>query len=566
MLLELLSDFQISIPEMGRIEAQTMPLVLLTSNNTRELTEALKRRCLYLWLDYPDLEHELEIVRLHAPELDENVARRLVEVIAMVRDLDLKKPPSIAESIDWARALLLLGATRHRRADLPRHDVDHRQAPHRPGRRDRARRRQARAGRGQPRCRLCGLRGRAMTSLRPETPRGSSRRAAIFGGTQHDAVPDGLAAHILEFAEELRGEGVAVGTSELLDSFAALPEVEWTEPGPVPRGAGDDARQVARRPARLRPRVRPLLLPRRRAGRRSRRACARATAAAMDEAGAELNLETLRAPDRPGDRRRQRERPARPRAPRDRGLRPAGRGLGRDRRRRAAHPPPARPALRRAAAAPRARPAPRRPAARRHPPLRAAAAARARAPPDRAHRGAAAGTPAERARPRAADGPASGPRERPPRRRAAQAPAEDAGQREQGPQAPRARRHAPHDARLAGDRRRARRPQVPAGPPAPARALRALRRLDERHERVGLLPVGDARAARLVPQDALVRLHRADQRGHRRLPQGARLQGRQRGDRPRTPASPTSAATPTTAASGASSASRSRTSFTRARR
>ena len=111
MLLELLSDFQISIPEMGRIEAQTMPLVLLTSNNTRELTEALKRRCLYLWLDYPDLEHELEIVRLHAPELDENVARRLVEVIAMVRDLDLKKPPSIAESIDWARALLLLGAS-----------------------------------------------------------------------------------------------------------------------------------------------------------------------------------------------------------------------------------------------------------------------------------------------------------------------------------------------------------------------------------------------------------------------------------------------------------------------
>jgi MoxR-like ATPase len=110
MLLELLSDFQISIPEMGRIEAQTMPLVLLTSNNTRELTEALKRRCLYLWLDYPDLEHELAIVRLHAPELDERVARRLVEVVAMVRDLDLKKPPSIAESIDWARALLLLGA------------------------------------------------------------------------------------------------------------------------------------------------------------------------------------------------------------------------------------------------------------------------------------------------------------------------------------------------------------------------------------------------------------------------------------------------------------------------
>ena len=110
MLLEVLSDFQISIPEMGVVEATSMPLVLLTSNNSRELTEALKRRCLYLWLDYPDVERELEIVRLHTPELDENVARRLVEVVHMVRGLDLKKPPSIAESIDWARALILLGA------------------------------------------------------------------------------------------------------------------------------------------------------------------------------------------------------------------------------------------------------------------------------------------------------------------------------------------------------------------------------------------------------------------------------------------------------------------------
>jgi MoxR-like ATPase len=110
MLLELLSDFQISIPELGVIEARTQPVVLLTSNNTRELTEALKRRCLYLWLDYPSLEHELQIVKLHTPELSDTVARKLVEIVQMVRDLDLKKPPSIAESIDWARALLLLGA------------------------------------------------------------------------------------------------------------------------------------------------------------------------------------------------------------------------------------------------------------------------------------------------------------------------------------------------------------------------------------------------------------------------------------------------------------------------
>jgi MoxR-like ATPase len=110
MLLEILSDFQVSIPELGVVEARTQPLVLLTSNNSRELTEALKRRCLYLWLDYPTVERELEIVRLHAPEIGEQIARKLVEVVHMVRALDLKKPPSIAESIDWARALLLLGA------------------------------------------------------------------------------------------------------------------------------------------------------------------------------------------------------------------------------------------------------------------------------------------------------------------------------------------------------------------------------------------------------------------------------------------------------------------------
>ena len=116
MLLELLSDFQISIPELGRIEAKTHPVVLLTSNNTRELTEALKRRCLYLWLDYPDLEHELAIVRLHSPELDEAVARKLVEVVHQIRELDLKKPPEhrrvdrLGAGADAARR------RRHRRA------------------------------------------------------------------------------------------------------------------------------------------------------------------------------------------------------------------------------------------------------------------------------------------------------------------------------------------------------------------------------------------------------------------------------------------------------------------
>ncbi len=110
MLLELLSDFQITVPELGQVSASSQPIVVLTSNDSRELTEALKRRCLYLWLDYPGIEREIEIVRLHAPELSETLTRRLVEVVDMVRALDLKKPPSIAESIDWARTLVLMGA------------------------------------------------------------------------------------------------------------------------------------------------------------------------------------------------------------------------------------------------------------------------------------------------------------------------------------------------------------------------------------------------------------------------------------------------------------------------
>src|SRR5213596_508533 len=90
MLLELLSDFQITVPELGKIAARTMPIVVLTSNNSRELTEALKRRCLYLWLDYPELDREMEIVRLHTPEIPEALARQMVEVVRMIRALDLK--------------------------------------------------------------------------------------------------------------------------------------------------------------------------------------------------------------------------------------------------------------------------------------------------------------------------------------------------------------------------------------------------------------------------------------------------------------------------------------------
>jgi MoxR-like ATPase len=109
-LLEILSDFQVSIPELGTISARHHPDVLLTSNNTRDLSEALKRRCLYLFVDYPTHDIELRIVRMRAPELNEKLARQTVEVVQGLRKLDLKKNPSVAETVDWAKALVMLNA------------------------------------------------------------------------------------------------------------------------------------------------------------------------------------------------------------------------------------------------------------------------------------------------------------------------------------------------------------------------------------------------------------------------------------------------------------------------
>ena len=109
LLLEILSDFQVSIPELGTITARQRPMVLLTSNNTRELSEALKRRCLFLHVDYPDHEREKEIVRVRVPEVDANLADQLTQVVATIRGMDLKKLPSISETIDWARTLVYLG-------------------------------------------------------------------------------------------------------------------------------------------------------------------------------------------------------------------------------------------------------------------------------------------------------------------------------------------------------------------------------------------------------------------------------------------------------------------------
>ena len=185
MLLEVLSDFQISIPELGVIEARTHPIVVLTSNNSRELTEALKRRCLYLWLDYPEVEREVEIVRLHAPEIDETLARRLVEV-------DPHGALARSEEAAVDRRVDRLGAgaaaarrRRHRRYPLRADDEHHRQAPHRhrPGRR--ARRREAR--------------------------RGTAGSEAAAERADAEPAAAALPPRIVAFCEELRSEGVASG-------------------------------------------------------------------------------------------------------------------------------------------------------------------------------------------------------------------------------------------------------------------------------------------------------------------------------------------------------------------
>src|SRR6187551_2778340 len=109
LLLEILSDYQVSIPELGTVVATQIPLVFLTSNNTRELSEALKRRCLYLHVDYPELDREKEIVLTKVPGVSANLADQVARIVRSIRQLELKKSPSVSETLDWARTLLLLG-------------------------------------------------------------------------------------------------------------------------------------------------------------------------------------------------------------------------------------------------------------------------------------------------------------------------------------------------------------------------------------------------------------------------------------------------------------------------
>jgi len=110
-LLELLSDFQITIPEIGTVAAESPPLVILTSNRTRELHDALKRRCLYHWIGYPTVEDEMAIIALRAPDVPETLARKVVDAVNRLRGMELAKPPGVAETLDWAAALGVVGST-----------------------------------------------------------------------------------------------------------------------------------------------------------------------------------------------------------------------------------------------------------------------------------------------------------------------------------------------------------------------------------------------------------------------------------------------------------------------
>ena len=111
-LLEVLSDFQVSVPELGTIRAKHVPLVVLTSNNARELSDGLKRRCLHLFIDFPTPAEELEIIRLKVPEIPDQLAQAVVAAVQKIRTMDLRKPPSVSESLDWARSLVILNAQR----------------------------------------------------------------------------------------------------------------------------------------------------------------------------------------------------------------------------------------------------------------------------------------------------------------------------------------------------------------------------------------------------------------------------------------------------------------------
>ena len=216
LLLEILSDYQVSIPELGTVTARQVPLVFLTSNNTRELSEALKRRCLFLHVDYPDLEREREIVLAKVPGITESLADQVARIVRSIRQLELKKPPSVSETLDWARTLLLLG----RRAGRCGHRRRHGQHPAQVPERHRQGHQGARAGRlarrrGRRRCRGQALAAQWLIRARPagDPPtNGSALRAVRPGSPPTNGDGAAEAGITAGRHRERAGAGAAAGT------------------------------------------------------------------------------------------------------------------------------------------------------------------------------------------------------------------------------------------------------------------------------------------------------------------------------------------------------------------
>ena len=220
LLLEVLSDFQVSIPELGTIEGKQRPIVFLTSNNTRELSEALKRRCLFLHIDYPDLEREKEIVRVRVPEIDDALAEQIAKVVGSIRNLDLKKAPSISETIDWARTLCTSAATRSRpRCWARRCTCCSSTRPTSP-----RRARSSASTRPRRRGRAVALTSRVQWN---KLDYALSRRSAAETGERRDlASPSRTMLDVLQgFVHELRLAGLPVSMTENLDAMRAVEHV-----------------------------------------------------------------------------------------------------------------------------------------------------------------------------------------------------------------------------------------------------------------------------------------------------------------------------------------------------
>ena len=186
LLLEVLSDFAVTVPELGTITAERKPFVLLTSNATRELSEALKRRCLFLHIDFPDPDLERRILLSRVPELPEHLADELVRIIGVLRGMQLKKLPSVAETIDWGAHAAGAGAGHHQRRDDRGHPRRGAQTP-------------VRSDQGLRRAKAELM---AVRRTRPPQP----------------LAPHGIPGHLVEFVEALRGQGISVGPSETVDA------------------------------------------------------------------------------------------------------------------------------------------------------------------------------------------------------------------------------------------------------------------------------------------------------------------------------------------------------------